>query len=71
MKRLTPTKAIRAKCLDCCCGSAKEVRLCTNKKCSLYPYRFGKKPKDDKNIGRSENEEKTADSYGVFENAEV
>ena len=25
---LTPIKAIRAKCLDCCCGSAKEVELC-------------------------------------------
>lgn len=24
---MTPVKAIRAKCLDCCCGSTKEVRL--------------------------------------------
>ena len=24
---LTPIKAIRAKCLDCCCGSAREVEL--------------------------------------------
>lgn len=71
MKRLTPTKAIRAKCLDCCCGSAKEVRLCTNKKCPLYPYRFGKRPKDDKNINLNDKEEKTADSYGIFENAGV
>ena len=25
---LPPLKAIRAECLDCCCGSAHEVRLC-------------------------------------------
>ena len=35
----TPIKAIRAKCLDCCCGSATEVKLCPLKTCSLYPYR--------------------------------
>ena len=41
---LTPIKAIRAKCLDCCAGSYKEVSLCTARNCSLYPYRFGKRP---------------------------
>jgi len=71
MKRLTPMQAIRAKCLDCCGGSAKEVRLCTIEKCPLYPYRFGKRPKVDKNTDQDDNEEKTAASYGVFENAEV
>lgn len=29
-KKITnPVKAIRAKCLDCCCGSSNEVELCT------------------------------------------
>lgn len=42
---LTPIKAIRAKCLDCCCGSSKEVELCPIPDCSLYPYRFGRNPK--------------------------
>jgi len=41
---LTPIKAIRAKCLDCCCGQFKEVELCPCVSCSLYPYRFGKNP---------------------------
>lgn len=41
---MTPMKAIRAKCLDCCCGSAMEVELCPCKDCSLYTYRFGKNP---------------------------
>ena len=42
---LTPIKAIRAKCLDCSCGSAQEVRLCPMTECSLYPYRLGHNPK--------------------------
>lgn len=41
---LTPLKAIRAKCLDCCCGSSNEVRLCPCPDCYLYPYRFGHNP---------------------------
>lgn len=41
---MTPIKAIRAKCLDCCCGQASEVALCVCEDCSLYPYRFGKNP---------------------------
>jgi hypothetical protein len=41
---LTPTKAIRAKCLDCCCGQANEVKLCPIPDCSLYPYRLGHNP---------------------------
>jgi hypothetical protein len=44
VKLLTPIKAIRAKCLDCCCGSRNEVRACTIPDCSLYPYRFGRRP---------------------------
>ncbi len=43
-KRLTPIKAIRAKCLDCMGGSAKGVRLCNIPECSLFPYRLGKNP---------------------------
>lgn len=41
---LTPIKAIRAKCLDCCCGSVREVSLCPCADCSLHPFRFGKNP---------------------------
>ena len=40
----TPVKAIRKKCLDCCCGSHKEVNECTVIKCAIYPYRFGRRP---------------------------
>ena len=40
-QRLTRAKAIRAKCLDCCYGSANEVRRRLCVKCSLFSYRFG------------------------------
>lgn len=52
-------KAIRAKCLDCCCGSAKEVKLCVCTKCSLYPYRMGKRPKEDISIDEEHISEKS------------
>lgn len=41
---MTPLKAIRAKCIDCCCGSSNEVKLCTVTSCPLYDFRFGKNP---------------------------
>lgn len=43
-KKLTPMRAIRAKCLDCMCGSAYEVRLCPSTTCPLYIYRSGHRP---------------------------
>jgi hypothetical protein len=44
-KLLTPLKAIRAKCLDCCNNQYSEVRYCGVGRCPLYFYRFGKRPK--------------------------
>lgn len=41
---MTPIKAIRAKCLDCCCGSSDEVKACPCTNCPLYEFRFGKNP---------------------------
>ena len=40
----TPLRSIRAKCLDCCCNSSFEVRLCLCTDCALHIYRFGKNP---------------------------
>lgn len=39
--RVFRQKAIRLKCLDCCVGSAPEVRRCDIVTCSLWPYRMG------------------------------
>ena len=58
MEVLTPIKAIRAKCIDCSCGSLREVRECHMKDCSLWPYRMGKRPKNDKYINDNKLAEK-------------
>lgn len=47
MAKLTPMRAIRKKCLDCCCGQMKEVALCTVITCPLYGYRSGHRPKEE------------------------
>lgn len=44
MKRITQTKAIRLKCLDCSDGQA-DVKNCYFADCELYPGRMGKRPK--------------------------
>lgn len=59
---MTPMKAIRAKCLDCCGGSAKEVRACTSTKCPLFPYRLGHRPGTCPTTGTGEFEEKSGPS---------
>ena len=42
MERLTRSQAIRAKCINCCCGQRNEVRLCHITDCPLWIYRMGK-----------------------------
>lgn len=54
MERITRAKAIRLKCLDCCCGSAHEVRACVCRDCTLWRYRFGYEVDGEGNrIGKS------------------
>ena len=55
MNVLTPIKAIRAKCLDCCCDSALEVRLCGATDCPIYPYRLGVRPSSKRYLKTSAN----------------
>jgi hypothetical protein len=38
-------RRIRKYCLWCCCYQKHEVKLCPVVKCSLWEYRFGKRPK--------------------------
>lgn len=40
----SPLKAIRAKCLDCCCGQSTEIKNCGIVRCPLHPYRLGRNP---------------------------
>ena len=41
---MSPQKALRLRCLDCCAGSAQEVRLCTAVGCPAWPFRLDKNP---------------------------
>jgi hypothetical protein len=43
-ERMPLLKAIRTKCVDCCCGSESEVRKCTAVDCALWPYRMRHNP---------------------------
>lgn len=64
---MTPIKSIRLKCLDCCCGSVQEVRLCPSHNCPLWPYRMGKRPITP---GEGDNTEKRDVACGFFEENE-
>lgn len=41
---ISPTRAIREKCLDCCGNQPSEVRSCEAVKCALWPFRSGQHP---------------------------
>jgi hypothetical protein len=43
-KPMSAQRALRARCLDCCAGSANEVRLCTAISCPAWPFRLGSSP---------------------------
>ena len=45
MAKLTPMRAIRLKCLECCAGQFSEVRECLVESCPLHAYRMGHRPK--------------------------
>lgn len=52
--RVSSARAIRLKCLDCTCGSQREVRLCTAFACPLWPFRMGKRPDNPKTLKANE-----------------
>ena len=47
MERVSRSKAIRLKCIDCCCGNMAEVRRCPSTSCPLWRYRMGRELKDE------------------------
>ena len=54
--KVSPLRALRLKCLDCCNDSAQEVRLCTAVDCPSWPFRMGRNPwasEARREIGRS------------------
>lgn len=47
MERISRSKAIRLKCVDCCGGNMAEVRKCPATNCPLWRYRMGKEENDE------------------------
>ena len=61
MERVSRSKAIRLKCIDCCCGNMAEVRRCPVASCPLWRYRMGKEVKDDASAENVEIYDETED----------
>ena len=60
-KHLTPIRAIKKHCKEnCCAGDMTSWKYCTSKVCPLYPYRLGKRPKQE--TSRQTCDKKQADS---------
>ena len=53
----SPLKAIRQHCLDCCCGSAYEVKNCTIHDCELYPFRMRHNPNRKSSLSNEQRKE--------------
>ena len=47
MERLSRSKAIRLKCIDCSGGNMAEVRKCPATGCPLWRYRMGHEENDE------------------------
>ena len=41
---MSPLRALRARCLDCCAGQANEVAACPVVECPSWPFRMGTNP---------------------------
>ena len=46
-ERVSRSKAIRLKCIDCCNGQPSEVRKCELTRCPLWRYRMGSEEQDE------------------------
>lgn len=60
-ERITRGKAIRLKCLDCCCGNSAEVRRCPARHCPLWRYRMGNENKAENGQDAPKTEENGAE----------
>ena len=53
----SPLKAIKAKCLDCCCGDRATVKECPVRDCPLWQFRFGRNPNRARNMTDEQRQE--------------
>jgi len=69
MKTLTPVKAIRAKCRDCCNDQVAEVRTCPIQDCPLHPYHMGVRPQTLRKRENRQLPRDSADNQTIAESA--
>lgn len=65
MPSISPLKAIRQKCLNCCCYEKLYVKTCPIVKCSLWKFRLGIHPFTKKNC---QNQLLQQENFVGFEN---
>ena len=54
---MSPLRALRLRCVDCCSGSMNEVRLCAAIACPSWPFRMGFNPwRERKELTRAQRE---------------
>lgn len=71
MDHITPVKAIRNKCIDCCCGSKSEVKFCEACDCPIWPFRFGKNPFRAKRKFTDEQRKSAAERLKAAQNIKI
>ena len=59
-----PLKALRERCLDCCCGQQSEVRKCTAVNCPSWPFRMGTNPFRQKRVMSADQKRALAERLG-------
>lgn len=60
VKPTTPQKAIKAFCIECFGGKAREVKGCTAINCPLYEFRRGKNPYCKREVTEEQREKSRA-----------
>jgi len=63
-KQLTPLRALRNRCLDCCNWSVEEVKGCLAKDCAAWVFRSGRDP-SRKGVGDAANLRRVPAGVGV------
>lgn len=54
IERIPVLKAVRNKCLNCCCGQRLIVESCPCPDCPLWPFRLGINPFTERNMSEEQ-----------------
>lgn len=54
IEKIPILKAVRLKCLECCCGQRLVVEQCICTDCSLWPFRLGINPFNERTMSEEQ-----------------